>query len=1124
MTHPDTTRKEPVRDLVVVGSSAGGVEALPTLVATLPADFPAPIVLAQHLDPNRASHLGEILAARGALPVRTVTGEEPLEPGVVYVVPANRHVRITDHHVDVGDGEHGRVKPSVDLLLSTAAQVFGERLIAVILTGMGSDGGGGARDVKAAGGTVIIQNPETARFPAMPESLAPTTVDIIADLANIGPILHGLLNGAYLPPHASDSRAVRAFLEQLHERSGIDFSSYRTPTIMRRLQRRIAASGAENLNAYLHYVASHPDEYRKLVSSFLIKVTEFFRDPELFAYLREHVLPELIATAGRRGNELRLWSAGCATGEEAYSLAILVAEALGDDLERFSVRIFATDLDPDAIAFARRGVYPEAALAALAPALVTRYFSRVDDLYEVKKRIRALTVFGQHDLGQRAPFPRIDLCLCRNVLIYVTNELQKRALQLFAFSLRDGGYLVLGKAETTSPLAESFTPADGRLKIYRRGAGSALAQDGLVAGPVSRLDPLPLTPPREHFAARRALGPSAPRPDAPGAPTSSEKLGGYLLRMALGLIVVDRRYDIQAINGTARRQLNIHSPATGDDFIHLATDIPSIELRAAIDSAFQTSQPASLDEVPIADPTTGGTTYLQLTCHPQRSDEAGPVEAVMVLVSDVTRTARERRDLKDALARRQQDEQRTAARIAELVARNQTLLQANEELAGANLELRGANEEFLVGNEETQAATEELETLNEELQAATEELETLNEELQATVEELNTTNDDLQARSLELQDLAVSLEAQRYASETERQRLATTLSSMADAVLVVNSAGTVVLTNAAYAGMFDGAGGAGADIEPEDEHGRPLPAALSPRQRAARGEPFSMEFSLTRATLSGTRVRRQFEARGQPIPDGKSGGMRESVVVIRDMTERSLRRLQDEFLAMASHELRTPLTPMQGYLELLIRLLPSAAPDGRVTRYATQALTQTKRLRALVDDLLDVGRLESGKLRLQLTTVDLAPLTARAVEAAQMGMEGQTLALQSDPGPVPVQGDAARLEQVLSNLLSNAVKYAPGTARIDVRLRRAGEEAVLQVQDYGPGIAAADVPHLFSRFYQVTRADRDADTGLGLGLFITQELVTAHGGTIDVASTEGQGATFTVRLPLLEALTPEPSP
>ena len=331
--------------LVVVGSSAGGIEALSTLVAALPANFPAPIVLAQHLDPTYPSHLGEILARHSTLPVRTVTDQEPLMPGVVYVVPADRHVEITDHVVRLratGKASSRSPKPSVDRLLTSAARVYGERLIAVILTGTGSDGTLGARAVKAAGGLVVIENPKTAAYPGMPESLARSSVDLVADLARIGPLLADLLTTPY--PGASgpslamsgpaeaeeEERSFQVLLAQVRERSGIDFSRYKRPTILRRVQRRLVATGLHQLSDYLRYLALHPEEYTRLVSGFLINVTEFFRDPALFAALRDQVLPDLIVHARTHGNELRLWSAGCATGEEAYSLAILVAEALGE--------------------------------------------------------------------------------------------------------------------------------------------------------------------------------------------------------------------------------------------------------------------------------------------------------------------------------------------------------------------------------------------------------------------------------------------------------------------------------------------------------------------------------------------------------------------------------------------------------------------------------------------------------------------------------------------------------------------------------------------------------------------------------------------------------------------------
>ncbi len=237
------TTPQPVTQLVTIGASAGGVETLSALVATLPASFPAPIVVAQHLDPTRISHLQEILGRRSLLPVRSVMDHEKLEAGVIYVVPANQHISISDHHVSIEKDSGGRPKPSIDLLFRTAAQVFGEGLIAVVLSGLGSDGSAGARRVKEAGGTVVIQNPQTAPFPSMPQALAPSTVDIVADAEAMGPLLYDLLTGAYTPTGPQDDRQMRVFLGEVQDKSGIDFSRYKMPTLRRRLQRRLVATG-----------------------------------------------------------------------------------------------------------------------------------------------------------------------------------------------------------------------------------------------------------------------------------------------------------------------------------------------------------------------------------------------------------------------------------------------------------------------------------------------------------------------------------------------------------------------------------------------------------------------------------------------------------------------------------------------------------------------------------------------------------------------------------------------------------------------------------------------------------------------------------------------------------------
>lgn len=1099
--------------LVVVGSSAGGIDALSTLVSTLPAHFPAPIVVAQHLDPNRISHLGEILGRRSTLPVQTAGEHERLQPGIVYVVPANRQVQVSDGELTLLEEDKGRVKPSIDFLLRSAAEAYSDRLIAVILSGSGSDGAAGAWAVKRAGGTVIIQDPNTASYPGMPLSLAPTTVDIVANLERMGAILGDLIAGVPVPARSDEQKALDGLLEEVRTRSSLDFSSYKSPTIMRRLHRRVVATNSGNLEGYVRYLEGHPEEYQQLIGSLLIKVTEFFRDQELFQYLRETVLPAIIAAARTRDNEIRIWSAGCATGEEAYSLAILLLEVLGDELDQFNARIFATDVDAEAIAFARRGIYPAAVLAEMPEELISRYFTRDDDTYQVKKRVRTLTVFGQHDLGQRAPFPNVDLVLCRNVLIYFTPDLQRHTLHLFAYSLRDEGYLVLGKSESASSLAEFFALEHKQLKVYRR-------QGDRILMPLARFS-RPTASPQQRLEVPKRQ-PNTPEP-ARRQHEIIQRLRtlqeSALLKLPVGLVVVNRQYDIQAINSMARVFLAIHGAAIGEDLIHLVQPALHLPLRRAIDMAFRTGTAASIDEIAVDGLSTDEIHYLQITCHPQRSEgDRGPIDTVLVVIAEVTGLVRPRIELEQRLRKaeaeleqiRRTHEEEINSRdqqLQRLLETNRQLLEANQELTSTNEELRTTNEEFLLSAEEAQAATEEVETLNEELQATNEELETLNEELQSTVEELNTTNDDLQARSLELQEMART-------SDEERARLEAILLSMGDAVMVVNRDGALVLTNAAYARMF---GSSTATFMARDEDGHILPPEETPRERAARGESFRMEFTL----VAPDGLRRWFEANGQPIRH--VGGIQQGgVVVIRDITERSIQRLQEEFMTLASHELRTPLTLLQGMVQMLLRELPDQPANERLRQYGERALMYTRHLSRLVSDLLDVRRLQSGKFRLEREQVLLNTLVAETVESCQTLTTSQTIQLDAPQLPLYVQGDAGRLKQVLMNLLTNAIEYAPNTDRIDVRLQRLGNQAQIQVQDYGPGISAADFPHVFSLFYQSTRHDgRPKRQGLGLGLYIVKEIVMAHDGLVTVSSSEGQGTIFTILLPLLTEQLPE---
>jgi two-component system CheB/CheR fusion protein len=582
-------------------------------------------------------------------------------------------------------------------------------------------------------------------------------------------------------------------------------------------------------------------------------VTEFFRDPELFDYLKAEVLPELIEEAREEENQLRIWSAGCATGEEAYSLAILVSEALGQEAGLFNVRILATDIDEDAVKFARRGLYPPSALKGLSVEQIRRYFVEEDGSYQVKKQIRGMIVFGEHDLAQRSPFPNVDLVVSRNVLIYFSNELQRRALQLFAYSLRDGGYLVMGKAESPSLLADLFAPVDRHNKVYRRHGERFLLPPTL---------PTSLTPRARLKRSSGGQNVLRGQPEAQQQLTLASRIvdGDLISQLPVGVAVVARDYTIEAINAAARRMLSIPSVGVGQDFLHAMQEAPYAEVRRAIDETFREGRTTQADEFAVEEATTGEPNYLRLNCYPRRTEAEGQrVRSVIVTVEDVT----------------------AAVRIRRLTEKNLRLEEANRNLGQLNEELQAAHEESLVNTEEAQAAAEEVETLNEELQA--------------TVEELNTTNDDLQARATELQELAQRREEERQLTEaarrraedlveqlqSERSRLEAIVVNISDAVLAVDTDGQVLFSNQVFGETFGEHTGAEQNPlgsrEVLDESGEELPSESTPASRAAGRESFAMRF----AVRGQEGALRRFEARGRPIQgDGVTGG----VLVIREVT------------------------------------------------------------------------------------------------------------------------------------------------------------------------------------------------------------------------------------------------
>jgi two-component system CheB/CheR fusion protein len=561
-----------------------------------------------------------------------------------------------------------------------------------------------------------------------------------------------------------------------------------------------------------------------------------------------------------------------------------------------------------------------------------------------------------------------------------------------------------------------------------------------------------------------------------------------LLNLAVGIVVVDPRYYILRINSSARKMLGIHGTAFDQDFIHLADVLPPTAIRAAIDSAMAGKTSTSVFEVEPTDAASETTHFVEATVRPYKV-ESQAIEGAVVELTQVTKLEQERRT-----------SSRTRHRLDKAVVTNGRLLRANGELTALVADLRMANESMLLASEDARSSRDEVESVNEELQATNEELETLNEELTASVEELRVANEDLATRTHQLDVQAKILKKEQLTNHEESDRLRSLLASLGDAVVAVDHDGEVVMSNSAYARFF---GGSKAEVECEDAAGLPIPHDDRPPRRAARGERFRMEYAVAQPDGS----RRWFEAIAEPLPAGdRSWG---GVLTIRDLSERTMRLSLERLMAAASHELKTPVAALQGYLQLVERNLDSGSSE-EVRTYTDRALAQTRQIGELLDRLFDVGRLQAGRLSLVVSSMDLVEVVRSAIDV--VGALPNAPLIQFVPGVrrILLRGDAVRIEEVFVNLLANAVEHAPHSPTIDVTIGTSGSIVTVEVCDHGPGIAAEVLPLLFKPY---ARMGQQSSSGLGLGLYLAREIVTAHRGTIQAESNPGEGTVITVRLP-----------
>jgi two-component system CheB/CheR fusion protein len=722
---------------VGVGASAGGLDALQTFLSAVPRAAGIAIVIVTHQAPDQKTLLPELLARKSALPVVIADHGLEIEPDCVYVSPPGKRVGLRAGVLHLSDPVHaGPVELPIDFFFRSLAADQEERAVCIVLSGTGSDGTLGLRAIKAHGGLAIAQDEKTAQYPGMPMSAAATLlVDRVVSPQEMPAIIsgyaRGFRNGAggLAGTQITPTEAVHAVLALLHRRSGHDFRGYKAAAMVRRIERRMRVHQIEAVADYVALLATHPHELNLLFSELLISVTGFFRDSEVFraldALLRRRLAEQLEEAA------LRVWVAACSTGEEAYSVAMLLYELRESSGRPGHIQIFATDIDPNVIEHARQGLYPHGVAADIGAERLKRFFVRERDGYRVKKDIRELCVFAVQSVIKDPPFTKVDLLSCRNLLIYLNQDTQQRLIPLFHYALEPGGLLLLGTSETVSGFEQLFKPVDRRHKIYERMPRAVDASALLEWHP-----PWPLP--------GRPVQPSLALP----APTAIALQSGQLLldRFAPPTLIVNAQGDIVYVHGRTGMYLELASGEPHNNLFALARE----GLHAALAAALRRAAKEDREIVHTGAQVRHGGKSMRVDLIVRRLTEPDALRGLFRLSLDASEVASPRRS---APARAGARERRDAELERELQHARGALQGSIEELQSSNEELKSMNEELQSTNEELQSSNEELQTSKEELRSMNEELHTVNLELQTKMEELSRANDDM-ANLLESTDIA----------------------------------------------------------------------------------------------------------------------------------------------------------------------------------------------------------------------------------------------------------------------------------------------------------------------------------------------------------------------------------
>lgn len=1046
--------------LIGVGASAGGLAPIYSLFEN-PAPPNASFIVIQHLPPDFKSNTANLLANHIKRPVKEIQNNMPIEPNTVYVMTQRKNIKIQGDRIFTSEDEGIYPNNAVDSLLMSIGEQKGNRCGAIILSGANSDGTKGAEAIREAGGFVIVQDPATAQFDVMPNSVinAGLSDAVIAPESLMNEVTKRMKQSLDIHQFMdTDKASLKEILDLIAAYTPLDFSDYKQSTIVRRISRRLGHHNFTSLTDYIKYLQENHTELEILSREFMISVTRFFRDAPAFDIIKEKTIPDLIENK-KEESSLKVWIVGCATGEEAYSMAILICEHLKKINKKYEVKIFATDIDAKALAVASRGVYRKSIQEDVPEEILNTYFVKENNQYRIKEHIRSMLIFAQHDITKHPPYYKLDFISCRNVLIYLNPPLQKKVLSSLQFCLIIGGYLFLGPSENLGELKNLMEEQDKKWKIYKNLKAGQLAESKYIT-PKYTLNPHPST-------SKIDTSKSESRSNIPDLISQLilNKLGYAGVTVDLDCKIIQTFGDFDKFLLPERFNFNLLEMLPKE--LSIAT---GISLRKSIKESIDSEIKGIVFE------------------------DKGQLRSVNVSITSVQSNVGVKLMLVLFNENSVNENEGASAEVFH------TEIHSNQYIADLETEVKDLKEKVNEAHYQLDICYNNTQAYNEELIAGNEELQSTNEEVQSVNEELQTVNNQYQLKIKELAELNDDLN--NYFRSAQNAQI------YIDKDLIIRKFTPPAITQI--------------NIK-ENDIGRPITDLSTNIKFSTFIE--DLKLSIKTSSIIEKEVqtldKRWYQMMFMPYLRQQDNEINGAVITFNEITalknsQRNLMKINEDhntFIYSVSHDLNSPISNISGIIEALRAI---TSPEDKEKRELTDLLAiSIDKLKATIVELSDITKIEKESSEEINESVDLRELI-QEIEFSIRDMIKSSTKIYLDLQETSVNFPRKNLRSILLNLLTNAIKYRSPERDLEINIRteRKGNYINLYVEDNGIGISPTKKSKLFSKFERVH--EEAGIKGSGIGLYLIKKIITNSEGKIKVESEEGKGSTFIVSFKIID--------